>query len=822
MSPQDKTKKTLAQQIEPREISAEMKEAYLDYAMSVIVSRALPDVRDGLKPVQRRILYAMWEDGLKPGTKFKKCASVIGSVLSRYHPHGDMAVYGALARMAQDFSLRYPLIDGQGNFGSIDGDPPAAYRYSESRLSPMGLVMLQDIDRETVDFVENYDGTRKEPRVLPSPLPQLLLNGSLGIAVGMATDIPPHNARELGEALNYLIDHPKATTTDLLQFIQGPDFPTGGIIYDAENMISVYSQGRGSIIVRGKAEVVEEKGKPRIIISEIPYRVNKATLVRRIADLITNKKLKGVKTVRDESDREGIRVVVELSSMVNPQRVLNQLYKYTDLQTAFHLNMVALVNGLQPETLSLVEVLNYYLQHRQEVIVRRIKFDLAKAKARQHILDGLMIALANIDDVIAVIKKSQDRADARKNLIKRFKFTVQQAEAILEIKLHRLARLERKSIEDELKQIKIHVKELEKILSSPSELKKVIKKEFQEAVAKYGDARRTKVVKHKIKELQKEDLIPLEEAFIVLTEKGYIKRMKPESYHSQHRGGKGILGVKVLEGDMVTHLIAASTRDRLLLFTNLGKVYELPVYEIEEASRTSQGRNIANYLALNPGEKVLAIINEKTNSQYPYLVMVTEKGLIKKTAKKAYQHIRQNGLRAITLKPGDALESVAESSGEDIIVLVSKKGKAIVFQEKEVRSMGRTASGLKGFSLKPDDKVISLGVTAKSRRKDVSLLVLSQKGFAKRSILSKYRLQKRGGKGILTFKIIPKTGDLIFAKLLEADEELVIISAKGQVIREQTARLPQLSRQTSGVKAMRLKAGDSVATAVCFNSNQLK
>jgi DNA gyrase/topoisomerase IV subunit A len=714
----------------------------------------------------------------------------------------------------------FALAAGVFVHNSIDNDPPAAPRYSESKLASIGAAMLQDIEKETVDFTDNYDGTHKEPTVLPAPLPQLLLNGSSGIAVGMATDIPPHNLEEVGEALLHLIDHPKATTADLLQFVQGPDFPTGGIIYyDGKNLVSTYSTGRGSIVVRGKVEVVEnEKGGARIIIQEIPYRVTKADLVRKIATLITDKKLPGVKTVRDESDREGIRVVIELSRGASPQRVLNQLYKHTDLQTSFHLNMVALVNGIQPKALSLAEILNYYLIHRQEVIIRRTKYDLARFKARRHILDGLIIALAQIDDVIATIKKSKDRTEARENLIKVFKFTLEQAEAILEIKLHRLARLEREEIEEELKNIKVKIKELEKILSGPKELKKVFKKELKEAIKQYGDQRRTKVIQHQLKKLTKEDLIPLEETFIVLTARGYIKRMKPESYRSQRRGGQGILGIKVMEGDMVTHLVVASTRDRLLLFSNLGKVYELPVYEIEEASRTSAGRNIANYLNLSSGEKVLAIINEKTDSQRPYLVMVTEKGIIKKTAKKEYQHLRQTGLRAITLKSGDVLKSVAETSGEDIIVLTSQKGKAIVFSEKEIRAMGRTARGLKGFNLAKDDQIISLGIAPKGNKKGFSLLVLSQKGYAKRTPLSQYRSQKRGGKGILTAKLTARTGDLIFAKLLpkDKDEELVIISARGQLIRQSTAQLPQLSRQTSGVRAMRLKAGDKVAAAVCF------
>ncbi|MCD6402460.1 DNA gyrase subunit A, partial [bacterium] len=603
-------------QVYSREITEEMRESYINYAMSVIVSRALPDIRDGLKPVHRRILYTMYEDGLRHNAKFRKSATVVGACLGRYHPHGDQAVYDALVRMAQDFSLRYPLIEGQGNFGSIDGDPPAAQRYTECRLSKVGEKMLEDIEKDTVDFLPNYDGTRKEPALLPSPLPQLLLNGCLGIAVGMATNIPPHNLSEVCDALIYLIDHPKATTKELFQFIKGPDFPTGGEIFNEKEIIQAYSQGKGSIVVRGKAEIVTtKKGKREIVISEIPYQLQKSKLVKDLAYLVQKKKIKGIKDIRDESDKEGMRIVVELKKGVNPKKVLNTLYKFTELQTKFHLNMIALVDGIQPKTLSLPDILGYFILHRKEVVKRRTKYELKKAKERAHILEGLKKCLSKIDEVIATIKKSADRADAKKNLIKKFKLTSPQAEAILETKLSALARLERKKIEEELKELKKRIKEFESILKSKKKIKEVIKKELKNLKETFGDERKTKVNPGKVKDFTLEDLIPQERTFITLTSGGYIKRSRPSVFKSQRRGGKGILGMKTIGEDIVEHFLAVNTHDSLLFFTDSGKVFSLPAYEIPEGVRIAKGRGITNFLEVSPQEKILSIFALKKEKE---------------------------------------------------------------------------------------------------------------------------------------------------------------------------------------------------------------
>jgi len=672
-------------QIKPREITQEMKESYLDYAMSVIVSRALPDVRDGLKPVQRRILYAMHEMGLGSGAKYRKSATTVGEVLGKFHPHGDIPVYDALSRMAQDFSLRYPLIDGQGNFGSLDGDPPAAMRYTEARLSKIGEEMLRDIEKDTVDFTDNYDRTRKEPVVLPSRLPQLLLNGSLGIAVGMATNIPPHNFSEVADALLYLIDHPKADTEELFQFIKGPDFPTGGEIFDQKSIIQVYSQGKGPIITRGKAEIVEgEKGRNQIVISEIPFQVQKSSLIEQLALLVSEKKVEGIKDIRDESDREaGMRIVIELSSQAYPQKILNFLYKFTDLQRTFHLNMLALVDGLQPKVLNLQETLTCFIEHRKEVVFRRTKYDLDRARERAHILEGLAKALLKIDAVIATIKKSRDREDAKNNLIKKFKLTEIQANAILEIKLQQLARLERQKIEQELLEIKAKIKELEAILKSPQKIKDVIKKEIRELKEKFGSERKTKVYVHKIGEIAEEDLIPLEETVITLTQGGYIKRINPKTYKIQKRGGKGILGMKTMQDDIVEHFISAKTHDVLFFFTDSGKVFKSPVYEIPEGTRVARGRGLLNFLEISPQDKVLSLFSfgkQDIDSGIKYLIMATKNGIIKKTPLSDFENVRRSGLIAITLKKGDLLKKVQKSSGDDEVILITKKGQSIKFK----------------------------------------------------------------------------------------------------------------------------------------------
>ena len=832
-------------QIKPREITEEMKESYIDYAMSVIISRALPDVRDGLKPVHRRILYTMHEDGLTHTAKFRKSAMVVGGCLGRYHPHGDQAVYDAAMRMAQDFSLRYPLIQGQGNVGSID-DPSeyAAMRYTEMRMSKIGEETLRDIEKNTVDFTDNYDGTRKEPTVLPSPLPQLLLNGSLGIAVGMATNIPPHNLSEVCNALIYLIDHPKANTEDLFKFIKGPDFPTGGSIFDQKEIIAAYSQGKGPILTRGKAEIIEsdynpptalplkrapKTGRQQIIISEIPFQVQKSSLIEQLANLVSEKKIEGIKDIRDESDREGMRIVIELQREAFPQKILNRLYKFSDLQKTFHLNMLALVDGIQPRVLNLVDLLSYFISHRKDVVFRRTKYDLEKAKERVHILEGLDKCLTQIDAVIRTIKQSANREEAQKNLIKRFKLTQIQANAILETKLSALAKLERKKIEDELKETRAKIKELTAILKSPQKIKEVIKKELKELKENFGDERKTKVHLSKIGEIAEEDLIPAEETIITLTQGGYIKRINPATYKLQKRGGKGILGMKTIGEDIVEHFLTANTHDNLLFFTDSGKVFRIPVYEIPEGVRVAKGRGLLNFLEISPEEKVLSLFPVGKQDEalgIKYLAMVTQNGIIKKTSLKEFENVRKSGLIAISLKKGDLLRKVAKTTGDDEIILVTKKGQTIRFKEKEIREMGRPAAGVKGIRLKKGDEVVGMDsyppATLQSQptrpKKEFPqyLLVVTENGFGKRTDLKEYRLQGRGGSGIKTAKVTPKTGDLVASKVLTAEEDLIVISQRGQVIRTKISQIPKLSRATQGVRIMKLEEGDQVASATCI------
>ena len=827
--------------VKPREITEEMKDSYIDYAMSVIISRALPDVRDGLKPVHRRILYTMLEDGLRHDAKFRKSATVVGSCLGRYHPHGDIAVYDSLARMAQDFSLRYPLIQGQGNFGSIDNDPPAAQRYTECRLSKIGEETLKDIEKNTVDFVDNYDGTRREPTVLPSPLPQLLLNGSLGIAVGMATNIPPHNLAEVSDTLIYLIDHQKATTEDLFKFIKGPDFPTGGEIFNQKEIIQAYSQGKGPILTRGKTEVVEQKsGKLQIVISEIPYQVQKSALVEQLANLVQEKKIDGVKDIRDESDKEGLRIVIDLQQEAIAQKILNRLYKFSDLQKTFHLNMLALVDGIQPRVLNLAELLNYYLLHRKEVVYRRVKYDLEKAKERVHILEGLNKCLGKIDEVIRVIKNSANREEAKNNLMKRFKLTEIQANAILETKLSALAKLERKKIEDELKEMLSKIKEWTFILKSPQKIKEVIKKELRDLKENFGDERRTKVHLQKVGEIAEEDLIPLEETIITITQGGYIKRLNPATYKIQKRGGKGILGMKTVGEDIVEHFLTAQTHDALLFFSDSGKVFRTPVYEIPEGTRVAKGRGLLNFLEISPQEKVLSLmpLGGANQGLSKYLAIATKDGIIKKTALEEFENVRRSGLIAITLKKGDALRKVSKTTGEDEIILVTKKGQSIRFKEKEIRSMGRSAAGVKGIRLKKGDEVVGMDIIKaqssklKAQSSKEYLLVVTENGYGKRTDLKEYRLQGRGGTGIKTAKVTPKTGNLVASKALTTralakgeneakaslpdEEDLIVISQRGQVIRTAISSIAVLSRPTQGVRIMRLEEGDKVASATCI------
>jgi len=806
--------------VKDREIIAEMRESYIDYAMSVIVARALPDVRDGLKPVQRRILYSMNEIGLTYGSKFRKSAAVIGDVLAKYHPHGDASVYDALARMAQDFSLRYPLVQGQGNFGSIDGDPPAAYRYTEARLSKISSELLKDIERDTVDLIDNYDGSKQEPTVLPGLLPGLLLNGSLGIAVGMATNIPPHNLGEVCDAAVYLLENPKASTEDLFQFIKGPDFPTGGIIFDQKEIIAAYSHGKGPILMRGKAEITEDKNdKVKIVITEIPFQVNKSSLVEQFAHLVEEKRVVGIRDIRDESGKEGIRIVLYLNKDVPPQKILNQLYKYSDLQKSFHLNMIALVDGIQPKVLSLAEVLHYYLEHRKNVVTRRTQYDLKKAKEREHILEGLHKCLGNIDKVIKIIRESKSREDAQINLMKAFALTEIQANAVLETKLAHLARLERLKIEEELKAIKAKIAELEAILKDPKKIQAVMKKEILGLKEAFGDERKTRIMARKIQEFSDEDLIPEEEVVITLTNSGYIKRINPETYRLQKRGGKGTLGMKTVGEDVVEHFITANTHDSLLFFSDSGKVFRAPAYEIPEGSRVAKGRALVNFLEITTQERimsVLAIKKQDFENKDKYLMMATDHGIVKKTLISEFQNMRKTGLIALNLKKGDSLKSVRMGDKGDEVILITKVGKSIRFSEKQVRPMGRPAAGIKGISLKKDDKVISMDLirskTEKGQDSQNYIIVLSENGYGKMTKIKDFRIQSRGGSGIKVSQTIPKTGQMACAQVLSGEEEeLIVISQKGQVIRTPISSIPKLSRVTQGVRIMRLDPGEKVA-----------
>ncbi|MEA3296065.1 MAG: DNA gyrase subunit A, partial [Patescibacteria group bacterium] len=817
--------------IKERKIIDEMEESYINYAMSVIVSRALPDVRDGLKPVHRRILFTMHNMGLVHSAKFRKSATVVGDTMGKYHPHGDMAIYDSLVRMAQDFSLRYPLIKPQGNFGSIDNDPAAASRYTECKLSKIGEAMLKNIEKDTVDFRDNYDATRKEPIVLPSPLPQLLLNGSLGIAVGMATNIPPHNLSELIDAIVYLIDNPKADTSDLFKFVKGPDFPGAGIIFNQKQIIEAYSQGKGPIEARGKVEVVEgKKQKSYILITEIPYQVQKSALVKQIATLSQDKKIIGIRDIRDESDRNGMRIVIELQRDAFPQKIINRLYKFTDLQKIFHLNMLALVDGIQPKVLSLKDVLAYYLEHKREVVIRKIKFNLKKAKQRAHILEGLHKCLADIDAVIRIIKKSKNREDAQINLMKKFKLSEIQATAILETKLAALAQLERAKIEDELKEKKRIIKELTAILNSPSKIKAVVKKELLEAKEAFGDKRRTKVVIQKIGEIAEEDLIPQEDAIITLTRGGYIKRINPSVYKIQKRGGKGIMGMKTVGDDIVEHFIPCQTHDALLFFTDSGKVFKILAYEIPEGTRVAKGRGLLNFLDISQDDKILSILSlprdfkkqDKKNkdAEVKYLAMATKNGVIKKTELKDFENVRKTGLIAIKLKKGDELRSVCESSGADEVILVTKNGQSVKFDEKEIRPMGRGSSGNRGIRLKKDDELVEMNVIKKQSVKDKIrnyLLVIMENGYGKKTNIKEYRLQSRGGSGTKTANITAKTGSIKAAKLLSGEEEdLIVISEQGQIIRTSISSIPLLSRSTQGVRIIRLNEKDKVVSVACM------
>jgi len=807
--------KSNSENIEEREITKELSESYLDYAMSVIVARALPDVRDGLKPVQRRILWAMWDTGLTHSAKFKKSANVVGEVLGKYHPHGDMAVYDALARMAQDFSLRYPLIEGQGNWGSIDGDSPAAMRYTEARLSKIAQELLLDIEKETVDWIPNYDNTRQEPQYLPAKLPNLLINGVLGIAVGMATSIPPHNLSEVADAISYLIYHPDATIRDLMNFIKGPDFPTGGIIYGAKELENTYSTGKGSITIRAKTEIEEKKnGTFQIVISEIPYQVNKSELLAKMAELAQDKKIEGIKDIRDESDREGLRIVVELKNDVNPQKILNQLFQYTELQKNFHLNMLALVSGIQPQVLSLKDILSNYIEHRKLIIKKRTQYDLKKAEERAHILEGLVKALAVIDKIIAVIKKSKDKEDAKNNLIRNFKLSVLQAEAILEMKLQTLAALEREKVETELQEKRKLIAEFNAILKDPKKILKIIEKDLEDLKKNYGDERKTKIVLSGLKEFNEEDLISEGDFIITISEDGYIKRMPPDTFKSQRRGGKGLIGAELKEEDKIARILYAFSHDNVLFFTNKGRVFQTKVYEIPEASRTSKGKSIYNFLEIPTNEKISAIVTYSKNLEKGFLFMVTKNGIVKKTELSEFQNVRRTGIIAISLGENDLLLWVGLSSGANEIILTTALGQAIRFKEKDIRSMGRTAAGVRGIKLRKGDEVSGADIIFPKDEK-LKLLVVSEKGYGKQTALKEYKLQKRGGSGIKTAKVTSKTGKIIGAHVVnEETKELIAFSAKGQAIKINLDEIRELSRSTQGVKIMNVASDDKLVGIV--------
>lgn len=799
-------------------IVGEMKSSFIDYAMSVITDRALPDVRDGLKPVHRRILYAMHSMGLTSSAKTRKSAAVVGEVLGNYHPHGDASAYEAMVKMAQDFGYRYPLVVGQGNFGSVDGDNAAAMRYTEAKMSKIAGEMLRDIHKDTVEWKPNYDATKKEPVVLPSAVPQLLLNGTLGIAVGMATNIPPHNIREVIDATAFLIDNKDATTEDLMQFVQGPDFPLGGVIFNAKDIHHAYATGRGGIVTRGVAEIVEDKNISQIVISSIPYRVNKQSLVEKIAELVREKKLEGIKGLRDESTKD-IRVVVDLKNGSQPQKVLNFLYKHTQLEDTFHLNLVALVDGV-PQTLSLKGILEEFIKHRQIVIRRRTEFDLKEAEAREHILLGLKKALDHIDKIIALIKKSKDVETARINLMKEFKFSEIQANAILEMKLQKLAGLERKKIEDELKAIQELIKELKSILANPKKILSIIKKELSDIAEKYGDERRTKVVKGGVKVLSVEDIIADEENTIVLTQGGYIKRTHPDEYRKQKRGGVGVVDLNTKEEDFVTNFLTASTHSDLLFFTDRGKAYQIKMYELPEGKRATRGKSIMNFISLSEGERVTSILpvsKESKNNKDLSLLMVTEEGVGKKVSASSFSDVRSSGIISIKLGGGDRLVSVSQVKKGDSCVVVTNKGQSIRFKESVVREMGRTAAGVRVIKLSKGDRVIGAHAVLKENEKTSFLLTMGANGYGKKTPISEYKIQNRGGSGIKTSNVTAKTGPIIASSVVtETEEEAVAMSKKSQVIRLELSEIPSLGRSTQGVRIMKLREGDSIASFICL------
>ena len=807
------TEDTKFGKIMPSEITSEMESAYLDYAMSVIVARALPDVRDGFKPVHRRIIYAMHQKGLNYKAAYKKCADIVGDVMGKYHPHGDSAIYESLVRLAQDFSLRYPLIDGQGNFGSVDGDPAAAMRYTEARLAAISDYVLADIDKETVDFMPNYSNTTVEPVYLPSVLPNLLLMGADGIAVGMATKIPPHNLAEVVDALTLLIDkgEENVTVEDLVEHVKGPDFPTGGIIYDQKEIIAGYATGKGKIIIRAKTEIEEQKnGKSAIIVSEIPYQVNKATLVSRIADLVKEKKLDGISDLRDESDRRGMRIYIELKRDARPQSVLNNLFKHTELQTSYPMNVVALVDQT-PQTLTLKTILMEFVKHREKVVTRRSQFELKEAKAREHILEGLKIAVDHIDEVISLIKKAASAEEAKGKLMEKYKLSEIQAIAILDMQLRRLAALERQKIEDELASVRKTIAYLEDLLAHPEKILKVIKDELLQLKEKFGDERRTKVVKGKVGEFSEEDLVPNDPMVVTVTKTGYVKRLPPSAYRAQGRGGKGVTGMATKEEDEIEHLLATNAHDNILFFTNLGKVYQTKVYELPEVSRQAKGQAVVNIINIAQGETIKSVLAYSSSNSFVFLA--TRKGTVKKTSTSDFANIRKNGLTAIKLEADDELVWARLTSGKDDIILVTHEGKSIRFSETEAKAQGRDTIGVRGIKLSKADFVVGMALATNEE-----LLVVSENGIGKRSDFSQFPKQKRGGQGVKAMQITAKTGSLVTAIAVGDDvDQIILTSAKGIVIKLPLSSVPKLSRATQGVILMRFSdKNDHVAAVACL------
>ncbi len=804
----------------------EVKQSYLEYAMSVIVSRALPDVRDGLKPVHRRVLYAMWNIGLRHTARYRKSAHVVGEVMAKYHPHGDSSIYGTMVRMAQEFSMRHTLVDGQGNFGSMDGDSAAAMRYTEARMEAIAEEILFDIEKNTVNFIPTYDGSREEPTVLPAKIPNLLLNGSMGIAVGMATYIPPHNLGELCDGVARLIEHPKTTMEELCEIIKGPDFPTGGIIYNKKDIQGAYATGRGGIVIRAKAEIQETKnGLFHIIVSEVPYQVNKAEMIEKIANLVQEKKLEGIKDLRDESNKDGVRVVIELKKDSYPKKILNQLYKMTDLQTTFHINMLALIDGIQPRVLNLKTILEEFIKHREIIVRRRTEFDLNKAKERAHILEGLKMALDKIDLVIKTIRASKDKEEAKKHLMEKFKFSERQTIAILEMRLQQLANLERQKIEDELKEKKLLIKELESILASGVKILNIIKAETLEIKTKYAEDRRTQIIAHGVKEFTVEDLIPNEPTIVITTTDGYIKRLPPDTFHQQSRGGKGVIGVTTKEEEAVEHLLTTNTHDNILFFTNRGRVFQLMAYDIPQTSRTAKGQALVNFLQLAPNEKVSALLAMKDLEKIKYLMMVTSKGLIKKTALEDFANVRKSGLIAIKIKTDDDLQWVKPSTSSDDVVIATKMGQAIRFKEKDVRAMGRGASGVRAIRLKSDDGVIGMDVFD-GKDTNLEFLTIGQNGLGKLTAIEDYKVQHRGGSGIKTAKVTPKTGQIIHGSVIDKvkcdRKDILMMSNNGQVIRMPFSSIPSTGRATQGVRLMRFKIeGDHVANVTLVEKEEV-